>query len=59
MQSADNLEHGNSGLINTFLKPNASMHGVCSVLSFYAIFAFQNCRLGCAKTKGQTCIQDN
>ena len=54
MQNTDNLEHCNSGLINTFSKPNTSIHGVCSVLSFHAVFAFQNCLLGCAETKGQT-----
>ena len=59
MQNADNLENCNSGLIHTFSKPNASIHGVCSVLSFHAVFAFQNCLLGCAETKVQTCIQEN
>ena len=60
MQNADNSEHCNSGLINTFFyKPNASIHGICSVLSFHAVFAFQNCLLVCAKNKGQTCIQEN
>ena len=59
MQNADNLEHCNSGLIHPFLKPIASIHGVCSVLSLHAVFAFQNCLIGCAETKGQTCIQEN
>ena len=55
MQNADNfkLENCNLGLIHTFSKPNASIHGVCSVLSFHAVFAFKNCLLGCAETKGQ------
>ena len=53
MQNTDDLEYCDSGLIHTFLKPNASVHGVCSVLSFHAVFAFQNCLLGCAETKGQ------
>ena len=35
------------------------IHGVCSVLSFYDVFAFQNCPLWCAESKGQTCIQEN
>ena len=26
-------------------KPNSFIHGVCSVLSFYAVFAFQNCMI--------------
>ena len=58
MQNADNLEHCNSGLLHIFFKTNALIHGVCSVLSFHAVFAFQNCLLGCAQTKGQTCIQE-
>ena len=53
MQNADNFENCNSGLIHTFLKPNASIHGVGSVLSFHAVFAFLNCLLGCAETKGK------
>ena len=57
--NADTLENCNSGLIHTFSKANSSIHGVCSVLSFHAVFAFQNCLLGCAETKGQTCIQEN
>ena len=57
MQNADNLEHCNSGQINTFSKPYAPIHGVCLVPSFYAVFAFQNCLLICAKTKGQTCFR--
>ena len=57
MQNADTLENFNSGLIHTFSKPNASIHGVSSVFSFHAIFAFQNCLLGCAETKGQTCFR--
>ena len=52
MQNADNLENSNSGLIHTFSKPNASIHGVCSVLSFHAVFAFQNFLLGFAEKKG-------
>ena len=59
MQNADNLENCNSGLIHSFIKLNTSIHGVCSVLSFHADFAFQNCLLGRAETKGQTCIQEN
>ena len=54
MQNADNLENCNSGLIHTFSKPKVPIHGVCSVLSFHADFAFKNCLLGCAETKGQT-----
>ena len=59
MQNADNLEHCNSRFIHTFSKPNASIHGVCSVLSFHDVFAIQNGLLGCAETKGQKCIQEN
>ena len=59
MQNADNLEYCDSGLIPTFAKPNASLHGVCSVLSFHAVFALQNCLLGFAETKGQPWIQEN
>ena len=53
MQNAENLENCNSGLIQTFSKPYASIYGVCSVVSFHAVFAFQNCLLGCAETMGQ------
>ena len=59
MQNADDLEYCDSGLIHTFSKPNASIHGVCSVLSFHFIFALKNRLLGCAETKGQTYIQEN
>ena len=59
MHNADTLENCNSRLIHTFSKPNESIHGVCLVLSFHAVFAFQNCLLGYAETKGQTCIQEN
>ena len=31
----------------------------CSILSFHAVFAFQNCILLCAETKGQTNFQEN
>ena len=55
----DLLEYCDSGLIHTFSKLNASVHGVCSILSFHAVFVFQNCLLGCAETKGQTSIQEN
>ena len=53
MQNADNLECYDSGLIHSFSKPNASIDGVCSDLSFHAVFAFQNCLLGYAETKGK------
>ena len=42
-----------------FFKPKSFIHYICSVLSFYAVFAFQNCLLWCAETKRQTCIQEN
>ena len=59
MKNANNLEYCDSGLMLTFSKPNASIHRVCSVLSFHAVFAFQNGLLEGAETKGQTCIQEN
>ena len=50
MQTSDNLENCNSGLIHIFSKPNASIHGVCSVLSFHAVFAFEK---GVQKLRGK------
>ena len=41
-----------------FFKKNKVIYS-CSVLSFYAVFAFQNGLLWCAKAKRQTCIQEN
>ena len=59
MQNADNLEHCNSGLMHTFSQPNASIHGVCSVLTFHAVFAFQKCLLGCAELRGKHVFRKN
>ena len=53
MQNADNLEKCDPELIHSFSKPISPIHGVCSVLSLYAVFAVQNCLLGCAETKGR------
>ena len=39
--------------MHSFSKPNSFIHGVYSVLSFYAAFACQNCLLWCTETKGQ------
>ena len=43
----------------TLFQNQSYILGVCSVLSLYAVFAFQNCVLLCAETKGQICIQEN
>ena len=59
MQNADSVRQCDSGMIHSFSKPNSIIHGVCSDLSFYAVFAFQKCRLWCVETKGQTCNQEN
>ena len=37
--------------MHSFSKPNSFIHGVCSVLPFYAAFAFQNCLLWSADTE--------
>ena len=44
-------------MIHPFSNPKAFIDRVCSVLSFYARFAFQNCLVSCAETKGQTCFR--
>ena len=53
MQNADNLEYCDSEVIHTFSKPNATIHGVCSSLSFHAVFAYQYCLLWCAELRGK------
>ena len=39
------------------LFPNSFIHGVCSVLSFYAAFAFQNCSYGVQELKGKHALR--
>ena len=59
VQNAHKLRLCYSELIHSFYKPNSFIHVVCSAVPFNAIFAFQNCLLWIAETKGQTCIQEN
>ena len=56
MQNADNLRLCHPELMHSFSKPNSFIHGVCSVLSLNAVFAFQKSLLWSAETKGQICI---
>ena len=39
--------------MHTFSKPNSFIHGVCSVVSFYAAFAFKIVSYGVQKLKGK------
>ena len=51
MQNADRVQICYSELTHSFSKPKSFIHWICSVLSFYAVSAFQNCLLWCAETK--------
>ena len=56
MQNADNLRYYGLELIHCmyFSKPNSFIHYEFSIISFYAVFAVQNCFLRCVETIGQT-----
>ena len=43
--------------MNTFCKTKCINSRGMLVLSFHAVLAFQNCLLGWAETKGQTCFR--
>ena len=58
MQNEDRIRLCYSKPINSFSKPKSFIHWICSVLSFYSVFAFQSCLLWCAETKRQLCIQE-